>query len=307
MHSHDNLFFASNRHFRGLIAMVTMLVLAFGLTSAARAQAAGDISGTVADPSGAVIPNTKVTLKNTDTNATRSVISDGAGLYSFTNVQSGHYEVSVAPPGFTAYKAAVLVEVGGKYTVNPKLQVSSNTVVEVTAEEAVQVNTSTPEVSQVITSEQVAQLPSLTRNPYDFVELSGNVSAGDSSASGNGYQNGPSTVRGVGFNLNGGRQSGTEILLDGVENISAFTDQVAIRVPIDSVQEYRIVTNNFSPEYGRASGGVVSLVTKTGNKPVPWDSLGVQSIVCDHFKHGYQRAGTHPCAKRNLYTQPVWR
>jgi hypothetical protein len=146
------------------------------------------------------------------------------------------------------------------------MQVSgSSTTVEVTTDQSLQVNTTSSEVSQVINSQQVAELPSLTRNPYDFVALSGNVSAGDSSnGSQTGYQNGPSTVRGVGFNLNGGRQTGTEVLLDGVENVSVFTDQVAIRVPIDSVQEYRVVTNNFLPEYGRASGGVVSVVTKTG-------------------------------------------
>jgi hypothetical protein len=253
------------RLFQGLIGTMAMLLLAFVAGTAAHAQATGVVSGTVADPSGAVIPNTSVTLRNTDTNSARTITTDGAGLYSFTNLQPGHYEFTTAPSGFKPFKSALLVEVGGQYTINAKLQLTSSTVVEVTSDESVQVNTTTPEISQVITSQQVSQLPSLTRNPYDFVALSGNVSAGDSSNnSSTGYQNGPSTVRGVGFNLNGGRQSGTEVLLDGIENISVFTQQVAIRVPIDSVQEYRIVTNNFLPEYGRASGGVVSVATKSG-------------------------------------------
>ncbi|MDP9051434.1 MAG: TonB-dependent receptor [Acidobacteriota bacterium] len=262
MHSHNSLF-VSNRIVRGLIAMVAMLMLSFGFSPTARAQVTGEISGTVADPSGAVVPEAKVLLRNLGTNAARTVTTDGAGLYSFTNLQPGHYEVSTTPGGFAPYKAIVLVEVGGRYTVNAKLQLStSSTAVEVMSSESAQINTSTPEISQVITAEQVSQLPSLTRNPYDFVALSGNVSSGDSATSG--YQNGPSTARGVGFNLNGSRQSGTEVLLDGIENISVFTDQVAIRVPLDSVQEYRIVTNNFLPEYGRASGGVVSVATKSG-------------------------------------------
>ena len=71
-------------------------------------------------------------------------------------------------------------------------------------------------------------------------------------------------IAGVNFSLNGQRNSGTEILLDGVENVSVFADGIGITVPIDSVQEYRVITNNFSPEYGRASGGVVAVATKSG-------------------------------------------
>jgi hypothetical protein len=243
-----------------------MLVLSFGLSMTARAQASGQISGTVSDPSGAVIAHATVTLRNTETNASRTLATDSAGIYNFTNLQPGHYEFTAAPTGFAAFKQSILVEVGGIYTINAKMQVSGGgTTIEVTTDQSLQVNTSTSEMSQVVNSEQVAELPSLTRNPYDFIELSGNVSSGDASQPGpDGYQNGSGTVRGVGFDLDGGRQSGTEVLLDGVENITVFTDQVATRVPIDSVQEYRVVTNNFLPEYGRASGGVVTLVTKTG-------------------------------------------
>ena len=234
----------------------------------AYAQATAQVSGTVSDSTGAVIPGAAVSLRNSDTGTARTLTTDPAGVYSIPNLQPGHYQLSANFSGFTNYKANLLVEVGGRYTIDAKLQPTSNsTSVDVTADQSVQVNVQTPEVSQVITAEQVSQLPSLTRNPYDFVELSGNVSAGDSSAAGN-YQNGPTTTRGVGLNLNGGRASGTEVLLDGVENISIFTDQVAIRVPIDSVQEYRVVTNNFLPEYGRASGGVVSLATKSGTNQI---------------------------------------
>lgn len=261
-----------NRAFRHVFApgrllalLALLLVFASVGTRALLAQASAQVSGTLADPSGAVIPNTTVTLRNTETNVSRTVQTDGAGLYSFTNLTPGHYEVSASPTGFQPYRSGLQVEVGGRYEVNPKLQVGSSTTVEVTSDQSIEVNTATPEVSQVITSQQVSQLPSLTRNPYDFVVLSGNVSAGDSSNnSSSGYQNGPTTVRGVGFNLNGGRQSGTEVLLDGVENIAVFTDQVAIRIPVDAVQEYRVITNNFLPEYGRASGGIVSVATKSG-------------------------------------------
>jgi hypothetical protein len=94
--------------------------------------------------------------------------------------------------------------------------------------------------------------------------LSGNVSNGDNTtANMNSSQN--STSRGVGYAVNGQRESGTEILLDGVENISVFSQSVGEQIPVDSVQEYNVVTNNFAAEYGRASGGVVNLTSKSGS------------------------------------------
>lgn len=231
--------------------------------SALFAQAAGQIAGTVTDSSGAVITNASITLKNQGTNNVRTVQASSSGGYAFTNLEPGSYQISVSSAGFQSYQAAVVVNVGGRYTVDPKLPVgNSNTTVEVSAGETAIVNTATAEVSQVIDQTQITQLPSLTRNPYDFVNLSGNVSNGDNSASNNANQN--NATRGVNFSLNGARTSGTEILLDGVENISVFGDGVAATVPVDAVQEYRIITNNFSPEYGRASGGVVSVATVAG-------------------------------------------
>src|SRR6202041_981719 len=142
-----------------------------------------------------------------------------------------------------------------------KLTVSNNPPVEISADQTALVNTQTPELSQVVDQQQISQLPSLTRNPYDFVALSGNISSGDNTAAGKSQNE---TSRGVGYSLNGQRSTGTEILLDGVENIAVFGDGVGILVPIDAVQEFSVITSNFQPEYGRASGGIVNVTTRTG-------------------------------------------
>ena len=227
------------------------------------AQSSAQIAGVVADSSGAVIPGASVSLRNTGTNNQRTVQSTNNGEYVFTNLEPGSYQISATSAGFERYEATVVVNVGGRYTVNAKLPTgNSTTTVEVNAGDTAVVNTADAEVSQVVDQTQITQLPSLTRNPYDFVNLSGNVSNGDNSASNNANQN--NTTRGVNFSLNGARTSGTEILLDGVENISVFADTVAAIVPVDAVQEYRIITNNFSAQYGRASGGIVSVATLAG-------------------------------------------
>ncbi|MCU1312513.1 MAG: Oar protein [Acidobacteriaceae bacterium] len=223
----------------------------------------GTITGVVTDQSGAVLPNVPVTITNVGTGATRTASTSSNGTYTFTGVPAAQYDLAVQAPGFNAYKQRVEMTVGGSVTVDPKLQVGTGTqIIDVTAGAGgATVNTENQEVSQIINTQQVAQLPSLTRNPYDFVAVSGNISNGDN-AQGH-AQNG--ALRGVNFNINGQRASGTDILLDGVENDDVFNTGVGQTVPLDSVQEYRVVTNNFSAQYGRASGGVVNVITKAGS------------------------------------------
>lgn len=230
----------------------------------------GAIGGTVTDPSGAVLPNITVTARNLGTNATRTATTGSNGVYTFTGVPAAKYAIGVQAPGFNAYQQQVEITVGGSVTVDAKMTVGTGTqVVDVTAGSGgAEVNTQNQEVSQIIDTQQVAQLPSLTRNPYDFVGVSGNVSNGDT-AQGK-AQN--SSLRGVNYNLNGQRASGTDILLDGIENVDVFNTGVAQTVPLDSVQEYRVVTNNFSAQYGRASGGVVNVITKAGTNALHGDA-----------------------------------
>jgi hypothetical protein len=168
----------------------------------------------------------------------------------------------VTSTGFASFTSRAEVAVGGTTTINAQLSVSNQvTTIEVEAAGGVEVNTQTQELSQIVNTQQMAQLPSLTRNPYDFIEIAGNVSNGDRTAGGFDQS---TTGRGVGFSLNGQRTSGTEVLLDGVENLNLFNANFGEQIPLDSVQEFRVLTNNFDAQYGRASGGVVNLTTKSG-------------------------------------------
>jgi hypothetical protein len=257
--------------FSKIILLVGVFV--FGLSIAnqcALAQEAGDIAGTVTDPTGAVVPNATVTIRNLGTNAARSVTTSSSGGYVVTGLQPATYELTIRTSGFQPFTSRVEVTVAAKVTVDAKLSVTKETTsVEVTAEGGAQANTQTQELSQIVNATEVAQLPSLTRNPYDLVAIAGNVSAGDSTNSGDSRNasNGNSqnaTTRGVGFNINGQRSSGTEILLDGVENISVFADDVGVYIPQDATQEFRVQTSNYEPQYGRASGGIVNVTTKSG-------------------------------------------
>ncbi len=250
-------------------ACVLLAVLFTTLLSLAQVNT-GVISGTVRDKAGAVVVGATVTAKNVDTSFERTVQTNSQGSYIMPAMPLGTYEVTVTNQDFATYKQRTQVTVGGQTTVDATLGVATaSTTVEVTTQAAgVEVNTQTQEQSQIVSEQQIAELPSLTRNPYDFVALSGNVSGGDrSSQSGNSQTSGGgqnSTDRGVGFNINGQRASGTEILLDGMENTNLFDTSIALEIPQDSIQEFRVVTNNFDAQYGRASGGVVNVSTKSG-------------------------------------------
>ncbi len=251
----------------GVIAVFALA----GLCMVAVAQETGQIAGVVTDTTGAIVPGVTVTATNMGTNAARSAVATDTGSYIFTGLAPGVYTISVpATGGLGAFSGRAEVTVGGRLTMDVKLiPAGAVEIVTVQGEGGVAVNTQNQEVSQVVSSQQVAQLPSLSRNPYDFVTIAGNISSGDKVASSGatsttGDQNG--TTRGVGFSLNGQRATGTQILLDGVENNDTFlTGPALIQIPIDAVQEYRVLTSNFGPEYGRASGGVVNVVTKSGS------------------------------------------
>ena len=242
-----------NRNIVRLTSLLAILAL-FSIWAFGQAES-GQITGLVTDTSGAVVPGAKVTVKSVTTGATRNATTSPAGEYTVTNLKPDTYEVTVEGPGFQKYTRRVEVNVGSKNDVSAKLNVSgTSTTVEVTASEVAAVNTESQTLSTVVTSNDIAELPTLTRNPYDLVATAGNVSDGDMGQSG----------RGAGFAINGQRSASTDVLLDGGENVDLFTAAVGQSVPLDSVQEFRVVTSDFTAEYGRASGGVVNLTTKSG-------------------------------------------
>jgi Carboxypeptidase regulatory-like domain/TonB dependent receptor len=254
---------------RGTVKVVGLLLTLF-LAALAFGQAeAGSITGTVRDSSGAVVPDAVIKARSLSTGAERSTKTSALGQYNIPGLTPGSYDLTITRSGFASFKGHVEVTVGSTSTLDASLTIGNeSTTVEVVAGGAAEVNTQTQEISQLIDTQQIAHLPSLTRNPYDFVAISGNVSNGDTTSNGATMSNGGGgqelQARGVGYAINGQRETGTEILLDGVENTSIFAVNVGTNIPVDGVQEYSVVTNNFSAEYGRAAGGVVNVTTKPG-------------------------------------------
>jgi outer membrane receptor protein involved in Fe transport len=215
----------------------------------------GQISGTVKDASDAVVANAKVTVKSLNTGFTRDTVTNSAGLYTLPSLKPDTYELSIEATGFKKFARRVELAVAAQVEVSARLDVGTTaTTVEVSAlGETVAVNTENQTMSTIVTTSDLDKLPTdATRNPYALVASASNVNKDNADG------------RGAGFSINGQRSASTSILLDGAENVDAFTAGIGQQVPLDSVQEFSVMTSNFSAEFGRASGGVVNLVTKSG-------------------------------------------
>ncbi|HXG93774.1 MAG TPA: TonB-dependent receptor [Blastocatellia bacterium] len=218
----------------------------------------GQITVKATDPQGAVIAGATVSVKSTTTGAERTAITNEEGIAVITALQPGLYDVTVTAGDFAPNKQQANVTVGAKLSLEAQLSAAakSESVTVVAGESGVEVNTQTQELSDVVSQKQISELPTLTRNPYNLISLSGNVSGGDPVNM---------AMRGTGFAINGQRSASTNILLDGGENVDAFSSTPGQTIPLDGVQEFRVITSNFSAEYGRASGGIVNVATKAGS------------------------------------------
>jgi hypothetical protein len=228
-------------------------------TRAATAQTeTARIFGSVVDATNAVVPNAGVAVQSLANGFERTTRTNNRGVYIVTNLQPGSYRVSVEAEGFALVTRIVELPVGGQIGLDVALSVGPTTTTIVVAPRgAAAPNTETATLGEWITSKEVVELPTITRNPYDLALTVGNVSESDPSVS-------AGTPRGVGVAINGLRAPSTNVMLDGANNNDEFNAVVGQQVPLDSVQEFGVMTNGFTAKYGRAGGGIVNVVTKSG-------------------------------------------
>ncbi|MBC7925152.1 MAG: carboxypeptidase regulatory-like domain-containing protein, partial [Bryobacteraceae bacterium] len=224
------------------------------------------VLGTVKDRTDAIVTDSKVTLTNLETNIVVSKETDDNGNYEFGNVKPGRYKVSAEKTGFSnALAEGFTVNVGARQRVDLTMAVGQ--VVEtVNVTSAVSlVESDSSQRNQVIEEKKIVELPLNGRNYSDLALLSAGVRR-----SAYAVANPP---REGAFNVNGQRSTFNNFLLDGVDNNSygtsnqGFSNQV-VNLPPDAIQEFRIVTNNMSAEYGRTSGAAINAAMKSGTNEI---------------------------------------
>ncbi len=252
------------------LAAWTLLILTIFAPAPIRAQVAGgSVSGRVSDASGAVITNAKVTLENLGTGVSREVASDKDGFYTAPNLLPGNYQISVSATGFsTQLQKGITLTVGGQQTADFTMKVgSTTTTVEVTAD-AVTVQLTSSAITAVVDSNTVRELPLNGRSWTDLAKLQPGVTPilGQFSAGG-GTDRGE---RGFGaqLSISGGKPVQNNYRLDGI-SLNDYANGapgsvVGQALGVDAIQEFSVITSNYSTEYGRTSGGVVNAVTRSG-------------------------------------------
>jgi outer membrane receptor protein involved in Fe transport len=248
--------------------LLAALFLLLGGAAALGQTTTATLSGVVRDASGAVVPEVKISARNVQTGAIRVATSDSDGRYSLTNMGPGEYELRAERAGFrTAVQSGVLLTVGGSSVVDLTVQVGDVTeVVEIKQDEPL-VETTKAEVSRVINERSIDSLPIIGRNFVDFAKLSSGVAPGRENVGGGAFKE-PDT--GVGsaaaprLTFGGQSELSTLILVDGVDNIQTVTGLPRVTPSQEAVREFRVLNSAFLAEYGRALGGFVNIVTKSG-------------------------------------------
>jgi len=243
--------------------------LAFGLAVFAALTMLGQLSlaqstggrvlGRIADPSGAVLGDVKIVLTNQATGVVREAATSSGGDYVFVEVVPGRYDVSFEHPGFKKnVQKDVTVEVNQVVTLNPVLQLgAAQEIVEVTSE-APLVETTSTQMGAVVNSRSVSQLPLNTRDTYQLLQLQPGVQSQTGSDLFYGSNN-----AGV-VSVNGGRGRSNNFSVNGGDANDQFANLPAVQPTPDSIEEFRVITNTFDAEYGRNSGAVVNVITKSG-------------------------------------------
>jgi outer membrane receptor protein involved in Fe transport len=242
---------------RNILRIVLAVVVVFTRPGTAQTETA-QISGSVVDQTDSLITNAAVTAQSLATGSLRKTRTNDRGVYTLMNLPPGFYRLVVEAEGFSPATRTLELQVGAQIALDFSLPLSNTgTTVTVSSLTSAVPNTETPTLGTWINSREVTELPTITRNPYDLAVTAGNVSESDPSV-------GAGNPRGVGIAINGLRSPSTNVMLDGGNNNDEFNAVVGQQVPLDSVQEFSVLTNNFTARYGRASGGVVNVVTKSG-------------------------------------------
>src|SRR4051794_5826903 len=242
---------------RNITRIVFLLAVPWVLLLAQNTAGTGSISGIVTDPTGAAVPAATVLVENPSQGLRRDLETTSGGLFSAPSLTPGPgYRVSVTSPGFAGYKVEeIRVEVGQNVNLNARLEVNSSTTTVQVDTEAPIVDSTKTDVSQVVNSQQILNLPINGRRVDSFVQLA------------------PTVVSDGTFGLLSfrGIAGGNTFLTDGNDTTEQFYNENAGRTRIqsqisqDAVQEFQVVSNNYSAEFGHAMGGVVNTVTRSGS------------------------------------------
>ncbi|HET9130940.1 MAG TPA: carboxypeptidase-like regulatory domain-containing protein, partial [Terriglobia bacterium] len=251
---------------RSLAVLSLCAIVLFGVRIA-WADINGSISGIVTDPTGAVVPNVKVVATAESTNVRRTTVTDGSGFFAFPALPVDHYTITLTQPGYDEFVTqGVVVNANSAVRLDIKLRLGKVTNTVSVTGNTLHVETQSTQMGEVIGGDTMTAMPLNGRSFLDLLALQPGVSPyqGNDSTSGVGA----STISGDQSNgtqsVNGGRVEANGFMINGADAEEGVHNGAAMIPNIDSIAQFRIITNNFDAEYGNFSGGQVNVVTKSG-------------------------------------------
>ena len=251
------------------------LAMLWGLVEPLHAKVDAGISGIVTDASGAVVTGASVQVKAVDTGIVQRRQTNGDGFYAFVDLQPGHYDIEVSQTGFATYRqTGILLDVNSAKVLNIKLNVGQISEKVEVSSDAVQLDTASTQNGEVIRAQTITSVPLVTRSYTDLLALQPGVTpvssglaggqGGQFSATGFTFNNVSGDLNAGNLSVNGQRESSNGFLLNGTTVQEFAFSGTAIIPNLDSIAEFRIVTNNFDAEYGNYAGGQINVITKSG-------------------------------------------
>jgi len=277
------------------------LLLSLFATALVAQDITGTIAGVVKDPSGAVVPKATVTITNTDKNiVARTVTSNDEGVYVAPSLPIGHYSVTAEAKGFK--KASVTnieLNVNSKVTINPTMQIGTDTeTVEVSAD-ALQVDLQSTTATGLINGTQIRELSLNNRNYEQLVSLMPGVSYGGGDQLYIGTTNPSGQTNVVSFSINGQRNSANNWTVDGADNVDRGSNLTLLNYPsVDAIQEFKVLRGLYSADSGRAGAGQINVVTKSGGSSYHGDAY-------EFFRSDYLTANNYFANKNGVPRPPL--
>jgi hypothetical protein len=264
----------------GLSSLAALSVLLATLPLGA--ATGGRISGTVVDPSGATIPDAALRLVNTVQQTIYETASDRQGYYSFPNLPVGHYELTISATKFaTQRKTNLTVDTDSGLRVDAKLALATRSdVVTVTSDSGVQVETVATHLGEVVSGAQMTALPLNGRSYTDLLAIQPGVAPISTllpssviMAGVTGSLDPSGDLNPGNLSINGQRESSNGFLVNGIDVQEHMNGGTSIIPNLDSIEEFRVLTNNFDPEYGNYNGGMITVVSKSGSNTLHGDAF----------------------------------
>jgi hypothetical protein len=244
------------------------LVFAIAPTLLAQSTSTGaQLSGTILDPRGAVVPGANVTLRSNASVLERTSVSDSNGVYRFLLVPAGQYTLSVEAPGFSKLtNTGVVLTVGETANLPTTLQLAGVTQELIVTTDAELVETQRTSVGATVDQIRIDNLPINGRNYINFTLTNSQVARDTAPSIG--------AAPTSGLNIGGQRARANLVNVDGEDAVDNSTNGVRSTVSQEAVQEFQLITNGYEAEYGRASGGVVNIITRSGTSEVHGTAFG---------------------------------